>query len=65
MTDDRRPRTPWVMWLFLAIAALYAARVVLDTVSRVVELVVTVGGLGVAAFAVWRLSAGRRDRRRP
>ena len=65
MTDDRRPRTPWVMWLLVGIGALLGARI-LAAASRVLDLAFTVIGLAAVAIVMWRLSAGgRRDRRRP
>jgi uncharacterized membrane protein YfcA len=66
MTDDQRPRIPWVMWLLVGIGALLGARIVLAAASRVLDLAFTVVGLVAVAVVVWRLSAGgRRDRRRP
>jgi uncharacterized membrane protein YfcA len=66
MTDDRRPRTPWVMWLLVGIGALLGARILLAAASRVLDLAFTVVGLAAVAIVMWRLSAGgRRDRRRP
>ena len=66
MTDDRRPRTPWVMWLLVGIGALLGARILLAAASRVLDLAFTVVGLATVAIVMWRLSAGgRRDRRRP
>ena len=66
MTDDRRPRTPWVMWLLVGIGALLSARILLAAASRVLDLAFTVVGLAAVAVVVWRLGAGgRRDRRRP
>jgi uncharacterized membrane protein YfcA len=66
MTDDRRPRTPWVMWLLVGIGALLGARILLAAASRVLDLAFTVAGLAAVAIVMWRLSVGgRRDRRRP
>ena len=66
MTDDRRPRTPWVMWLLVGIGALLGARILLAAASRVLDLAFTVVALAAVAIVMWRLSAGgRRDRRRP
>ena len=66
MTDDRRPRTPWVMWLFVGIGVLLGARIVLAAASRVLDLVLTVVGIAAVALVAIRLSiGGRRDRRRP
>jgi uncharacterized membrane protein YfcA len=66
MTDDRRPRTPWVMWLLVGIGALLGARILLAAASRVLDLAFTVVGLAAVVIVMWRLSAGgRRDRRQP
>ena len=51
MTDDRRPRTPWVMWLLVGIGALWVLRILLAAASRVLELASTV--VGLAAVASW------------
>jgi uncharacterized membrane protein YfcA len=66
MTDDQRPRTPWVMWLLVGIGALLGARILLAAASRVLDFAFTVVGLAAVAIVMWRLSVGgRRDRRRP
>jgi hypothetical protein len=66
MTDDRRPRTPWVLWLLVGIGALLCARIVLAAASRVLDLALTVVVIGAIATLAWRLSTGGgRDRPRP
>jgi uncharacterized membrane protein YfcA len=66
MTDDQRPRIPWVTWLLVGIGALLGARIVLAAASRVLDLAFTGVGIVAVAVVVWRLCAGgRRDRRRP
>jgi len=66
MTDDQRPRTPWVMWLLVEIGALLGARIALTAVSRLLDVAFMVVGIVAVAVVVWRLGVGgRRDRRRP
>ena len=60
MTDDRRPRTPWVLWLCVGIVVLFALRFALHTVSHVIDLVSTVVVVGVVGLVVWRAAVGGR-----
>ena len=63
MTDDRRARTPWFVWLLLGVAALFALRFALRAVSHLVDLVSTVVVLGVLGLVGWKVAmGGRRDR---
>ena len=65
MTDDRRPRTPWFVWLLLGVAALFALRFALHAVSHLVDLVATVVVLGVLGLVGWKVAVGgRRSRHR-
>ena len=65
MTDDRRPRTPWFVWLLVGVAALFALRFALHAVSRVVDLMATVVVLGLLGLVGWKVAVGgRRNRHR-
>jgi hypothetical protein len=63
MTHDRRPRTPWFVWLILGVGALFALRFALHAVSHVVDLVSTVVILGVLGLVGWRVAVGGRHGR--
>ena len=61
MTDDRRPRTPWFVWLILGVAALFCVlRFALHAVSHLVDLVSTVVVLGVLGLVGWKVAVGGR-----
>jgi hypothetical protein len=64
MSDDR-PRTPWIVWLFVGVAAVFTLRVAVHAVRRVVDLasiVLVVVVLGVVGGKV--ALGGRRGRHR-
>jgi hypothetical protein len=60
MTDDRRSRTPWIVWLFLGIVALFVVRFAVHAVSHVLDLVSTVVVVGVVGLVAWRVAVGSR-----
>jgi hypothetical protein len=65
MTVDRRPRTPWLLWLLGGIAALIALRFVVAAVSRLLDFVSIVVVLGVLVLVGWKVATGgRRSRHR-
>jgi hypothetical protein len=63
MTDDRRPRTPWVPWIVAALVVLLALRFALHAVSHVIDLASTVLVIGAVGLVAWRVSVGGRRRR--
>jgi cytosine/uracil/thiamine/allantoin permease len=60
MTDDHRPRTPWVAWLFLGIVVLFVLRFAVHAVSHVLDLVSTVVVVTVIGLVAWRVAVGSR-----
>ncbi len=60
MTDDRRSRTPWVVWLFLGIVVLFVLRFAVHAVSHVLDLVSTVVVVSVIGLVAWRVAVGSR-----
>jgi cytosine/uracil/thiamine/allantoin permease len=65
MADDRRSRTPWITWMFVASAALLVLRFALHAVAHLLDLASTVIVVGVIGLVAWRVAAGgRRGRSR-
>jgi hypothetical protein len=62
--DDERPARPCLLWVVVAVVAVFVVRLGLHAVSRVADVAWTVVVLGVLAAVAWHFTVGARHRRR-